>query len=84
MNQAKLYKKTKNKQKFINFFKNEINEIKNVIEKKKKLNNPFIAFKYILYLPISIILATIIIIILMLSAFFIGLNNAKGTKINEH
>ena len=72
------------KNKFIEFIKKEIKEITLVCTKKKRLKNPFIAFKYLLYIPIALIASVIIIIIILLSAFFMGVNNAIGTKKNEY
>lgn len=70
--QVKMYKQTKNKDKIVKFFKKEFNEISLICNKKKKLSNPFIAFKYLLYIPIAILGGSIIIIFILLSTFFIG------------
>lgn len=71
------------KNKFIEFIKKEIKEITLVCTKKKRLKNPFIAFKYLLYIPLALISAVVIIVIILLSAFFLGVNNAIGTKKGE-
>lgn len=55
--------------KLINFVKKELNEITSVIKGKKTVNI-FLSFKYLLYIPISIALMSIFIIIILISAFF--------------
>lgn len=82
--QVKMYKQTKNRKKIVEYFKKEINEISLICNKKKKLNNPFIAFKYLLYIPIWSIGSILIITFILLATFFIGVWNAKGTTKGEY
>lgn len=54
--------------KLIFFIKNEINDIKLILQKKKVIN-PFIAFKYLLYIPLVILALSLITTIILVYTY---------------
>lgn len=57
------------KNKIISFLKKEINEINLILKNKKRIKNPFYSFKYLAYLPLSILAASLFLIILLVGVF---------------
>ena len=58
--------------KIINFIKKEIFQLTGILTNKEYLNNPFIAFKYILYIPLALLISSFLIVLLLLSGFVKG------------
>lgn len=57
------------KNKIIKFLKNEINEINLILKNKKIIKNPFKSFKYLAYIPLSILAASLFLIFLLVGVF---------------
>ena len=56
----------------ISFIKKEILHLTGILTNKEKLDNPFIAFKYILYIPLALIISSFLIVLLLLCGFVKG------------
>lgn len=58
------------KNKIIKFLKNEINEINLILKNKKIIKNPLKSFKYLAYIPLSILAGSLFLIVLLVGVFY--------------